>query len=323
MSSDESGASEMDDVSEWTQEWLETRAAEHGVQADELLQRIAWVFRATRDGELAEVQPRDTLAELEAEVDTLEAVLDDLREDVDALDAELDRKIQDVRERVIQVKRETDAKAPADHDHPDLEGEIDAATDAATSARSDVDAFEAAVDDLERRLDEGFDNFEDILEFLTTEVDDVGEKNTRLAQAIVSMRESIRGMAQREGRRIAADRLREQANEYGIRTADCDDCGATLDVALLTDARCPHCANTFASVEPKRGFFGSPTLEVGDRPAIEAGDAPRPGAVDLDDVISDAAGPSTGPDHRSPTAEGHTDGGETRDDAAPDTGDRA
>ena len=322
MSGDESGASGMDDVSEWTQEWLETRAAEHGVQADELLQRIAWVFRETRDGELAELQPHETLDHLESDVDTLETALDDLREDVDALDSDLDRKIQDVRERVIQVKREADSKAPTDHDHPDLERAVGDATDTATNAKSDVDALEAALDDLERRLDEGFENFEDILEYLTTEVDDVEEKNTRLARAVVSMRESVRGMTQREGRRIAADRLREQANEYGIRTADCDDCGATLDIALLTDARCPHCANTFASVEPKRGFFGSPTLEVGDRPAIEAGDAPRPDAVDLDDVLPDSTGPASGPEGGSPTAEGHTDGGESRDDTAADTGDR-
>lgn len=311
MSEDESGASEMDDVSEWTQEWLEARASEHGVHANELLQRIAWVFRATRDGELAEVQPQESLAELETEVETMATLLDVVQQDVEELDAELDRKIQDVRERVIQIKREVDSKAPADHDHPTLENELGAATDTANRAQSRVKTVEDAVENLESRLNEGFENYEDILEYLTDEVDDVAEKNTRLARAIVSMREAIQGMSQREGRRIAADRLREQANKHGIRSADCDDCGATLDVALLTDARCPHCASTFASVKPKRGFFGSPTLEVGDRPAIEAGDAPRPDAVDVTDVIANGEGDSTDPTGGSQAAQGQTDGGET------------
>lgn len=322
MSSDESGGAGMDEVSEWTQEWLEARATEHGVEADELLQRIAWVFRATRDGELAEVQPQDTLAELETAVASIESVLDDLQADVEDLDAALDRKIQDVRERVIQVKRETDAKAPADHDHPDIERQVGEAAETAKTARSQVDELAADVEDLESLVDDGFVNFEEVLEFLTTEVDDVAEKNTRLARAVVSMREAIRGMSEREGRRLAADRLREQANEHGIRSADCNDCGATLDVALLTDARCPHCASTFASVEPKRGFFGSPTLEVGDRPALESTDAPRPDSVDISDVISDPEGPATDSDSGSPTAEGHTDGGETKSGTELDPEDR-
>ncbi|MFW5965560.1 MAG: hypothetical protein ACOCP3_02285, partial [Halodesulfurarchaeum sp.] len=49
-----------------------------------------------------------------------------LEDRVNALEAELDEKIQDVRERVIQVKREADGKAPADHEHESLESLISA-----------------------------------------------------------------------------------------------------------------------------------------------------------------------------------------------------
>lgn len=290
MSDDETGDTGEPGVSEWTRAWLEERAAESGIPPDDLLARFAAAFRAAEEGEVPEVVLRADLEELEAAVTDLETSFDRLDADVAALDADLDEKIQDVRERVIQVKREADAKAPTDHSHPDLVEQLETALDAATTAEAAVEEVSASVDRLDDRLAAGFENYEEILEYLTDAIDDVEAKNTRLASAVLAMREAMQGVTARESRRIAADRLREQANTHGIRTADCEDCNATLDVALLADARCPHCASTFASVQPRRGFFGSPTLEVGERPALEAGDAPDVAGAELADMAADGDG---------------------------------
>lgn len=289
-SPDDAGA-----VSDWTREWLEARAAEQGVPPGELLKRFAAAFRAAEEGEIPDLAFGEDVETLEAELATIESDLEALSQSVDDLDSDVEAKIQDVRERVIQVKREADAKASVEHDHPELAERLTAVAESADTTKSRLDELSAALDGLETNVSEGFSNFEEILEFLRDAVDDVEEKNTRLARALISMQETVDGMAEREGRRIAADRLREQANTHGIRTADCDDCGATLDIALLTDARCPHCASTFASLEPKRGFFGAPTLEVGDRPALEAADIDEPDidALGTSGAVADGNGIST------------------------------
>lgn len=259
-------------VSEWTREWLEARAAEQGVSPGELLKRFAAAFRAAEEGDIPDLAYRDDVSAIDEELEALASELDDVERSVEELDEDVSDKIQDVRERVIQVKREVDAKAPADHTHPELAERVASVAESASETRDELAVLSKTVEELDTKVDDGFENFEEILEYLTDAVDDVEARNDQLAGAVVSMRETVRGIAEREGRQSATDRLREQANEHGIRTADCGDCGAVLDIALLTDARCPHCKSTFASVEPKRGFFGSPTLEVGDRPALEAGD---------------------------------------------------
>lgn len=284
MSEDETGPTGTDDLSEWTREWVEARAAEQGVSPGEFLKRLAAAFRAAEEGDVPDLVRRDDLTAIESELDALETELDDLARAVADLEGDVDDKITDVRDRVIQVKREVDAKAPADHDHPDLSRQATEAASRSSSAEERVADLAETLAELDASVDEGFENFREIASHLDDAVADVEEKNTRLAHAIVSMRETVRGVSEREGRRIAADRLREQANRHGIRTADCGDCDATLDVALLTDARCPHCASTFASLEPKRGFFGSATLAVGDRPALEAADVPDATDVDVPDA---------------------------------------
>jgi len=316
MSEDETGGAGADDLSDWTREWLEERAAEQDVSPGELLKRFAAAFRAAEEGEIPQLVHEDDLDAIGSELDAVETELDELAEtvadlsgDVDGVERDVEQKVQDVRERVIQVKREADAKAAADHDHPQLAREAAEAAKAATETKTRLSELADHVDTLDTQVDEGFENFEEILEYLTETVDDVEEKNTRLARAIVSMREGVQGVTEREGRRIAADRLRETANKHGIRTADCEDCGATLDVALLTDARCPHCASTFATIEPSRGFFGSPTLEVGDRPALEAGDVPGAKDIDVSGAVADGNG---GPvDVTDILADDHSTGGES------------
>ncbi|MFB6101981.1 MAG: CopG family transcriptional regulator [Haloplanus sp.] len=235
-------------------DWVERKSAERDADPEVILARAVSAYRALDAEADASTTPRDLDERLETLTDRVAAVEDDL-----------DRKIEDVRERVIQVKREADAKAASDHSHPDLEERIDAAMRAADDAATEVD-------DLDHRLERGFENYEEILEYLTDATDDLDAKVDALAGAVTDIRAELRRVSAAEHDRQAVDDLRTAANRHGERTAACADCDATVDIGLLSRPRCPHCEATYIDFEPSTGFFGSATLATGDRPALTEGD---------------------------------------------------
>ena len=200
--------------------------------------------------------------------------LSELSARLEALEEAVDADIEDVRERVIQVKREADAKAPADHEHPDLAGDLAALETAVASLEDDLDRTE-------RRLEGGFDNFEEILEELFDRTETVEADLDAIGQALQSMRETVATVARRERRRARADHLKGIATKRGVRTANCENCNATVDVALLSEAVCPTCGEPFHSLDANPGFFGTSILETGEPPALEGETVSPP---DLEEV---------------------------------------
>jgi len=192
-------------------------------------------------------------------------------ERVTALEDDVDEKIQDVRDRVLQVKREADRKAPAEHHHEEMERRVAATDERVGDIASALEDLQGRLDAVESSVDEGFENFEEILDYLTETTDDLDAKTQTLATALLDVRDGVRQLA--EGRDAAVDRLAAQANRKGVREAACGDCGASVDVALLRNPSCPHCGAAFSRVEPKSGWFGSHTLKTGDQPpALEPSD---------------------------------------------------
>lgn len=238
--------------------WLSERASDLDVDEDVLLERIVAAYRraesTVEDGdEEAPFVTGDELANRLADVE-----------------GEFDGKIEDVRERVIQVKRETDAKASGDHDHEELAARV---TEAVDVARDVEDAYESLVAELEAvadRLDAGFENYEEVLTYLRDETDALGDRTTTLATAVLAMRESVRSLAAEEARRERAEQLQREANIEGVAVADCGSCEQSVTVALLSAPVCPFCGAFFESVDPKSGWFGSHTLETGSKPALTA-----------------------------------------------------
>ncbi|WP_277555116.1 CopG family transcriptional regulator [Halobaculum limi] len=256
------------------QEWVYSRAEETGRAPQEVLARAVSVSRLL-DAEADSLPTPDTLGDTAAAPDDLTDQIADLDRRVQALDDDLDEKIDDVRSRVIQVKREADAKAEADHDHPDLQEAVDSLAsleglDAELdSLAADLDSLRTDVEALEARFEEGFDNYEEVLEYLTDTTDDHDAKLSTLARVVADLRTRVAKQEARESQRRAAEELQTEANRHGITKATCDSCGATVQLALLSVPECPHCAATFESVEPASGFLGSPSLSVGHRPALE------------------------------------------------------
>lgn len=227
-------------------DWLAEEATRRGETRDDVCRRLVTAAHSVAtDGDL-EPADRDDIVELEGKLETH-------REEFSEL-------LEDVRDRVIQVKREADGKAPADHAHPELP------TD------DDLEALRADLEGLETTVENGFDNFETILDELLGRTDDLGDRSTLLARAVVDLREQRTAIAERERSRAAADDLKLAANRLGIDAAVCEDCGSNVDVALLTEPECPHCASGFADVAEKSSLFGSPRLVTGDPPALEPGE---------------------------------------------------
>jgi len=229
------------------------RAEELGVSDEALLKRIVAAYRAA-----------------EEDADREFVTNEELREQVEDVESEFDEKIRDVRERVIQVKREADGKAPTDHDHPDVDERAAAAMEAAESAAAEAESLAGEIDSLADHVDAGFDNFEEVLSYLRDETDDLDGKATTLATAVLSVRESVGSLAAAEARRERAESLQREANLAGVENADCDACGQSVTVAQLSAPECPFCGESFEGVEAKTGWFGSHTLVTGRKPALKA-----------------------------------------------------
>lgn len=208
--------------------WLDDRAADTGFTREELVYRLLDAHR--------------TLDETDEEVRDPKAELRELGDRLAALEDDLDEKITDVRSRVIQVKRETDEKAPESHDHPEIEQQVEA----------------------------GFENYESVLEYLVEATDAHDAKLDRLGSALVEQRSRVATIEQYVETQEALATLQQEANRHGVATAACGSCGDPVQIGLLTEPSCPHCNATFEGVEPRRYFFGTHRLTVGDPPALEA-----------------------------------------------------
>jgi hypothetical protein len=251
--------------------WVEQRAEETGTSPETVLVRALTAYRFL-EGEseaLADAAPPS-----DGDVEDLASRVDDVERRLETTEEEVRAQIGDMRDRVVQVKRETDGKAPADHDHPEL-------ADGAADAEERAAATAERVDDLERRVAGGFENYEEVLTYLTDATDDLDEKASRLANAVIDVRRTLVDVESTMAARAAADDLRREANRQGETRAACGECSGTVDLGLLSAPECPHCGATFDGLEPATGFFSTATLSVGDRPALEGATDPVEDASDL------------------------------------------
>lgn len=157
-------------------------------------------------------------------------------------------KIEDVRERVIEVKREADAKAPADHDHEAIE----AVARRVKSLEDEVDALGESVAEIEAG------GTPDRLETVETDLEDVQDRLTTVAWIVRDLREAQESDT---GETVLSE-LKREAAAADIARAKCETCGDGVDISLLTEPACPHCEATVSTVEPASGFFSKPTLRA-------------------------------------------------------------
>ncbi|MGM0590093.1 MAG: CopG family transcriptional regulator [Halobacteriota archaeon] len=240
--------------------WLDEHARERDLDRGELLRRAVVVYRSLDESADALAESGGVAADETAD---LAERLENLSNRVDAVEKSFEENLVDVRRRVVQVKRETDQKAPSDHDHPDLRSTVD-------ETAADVAAVRDALDDLDRHVEAGFDNYEEIVGHLSDRADDIEDKLNRVASVVVDVRTRVRALDTAAANREAVVDLQRAANRHGEHKGTCGECGATVHVGLLDTPHCPQCDSAFEGFEPSPGFFRSATLTVGTPPALEA-----------------------------------------------------
>ncbi|QLG48311.1 zinc-ribbon domain-containing protein [Natrinema halophilum] len=253
--------------SEEITDWLTEEAARRGDSPGEMCRRLVTAAHEATDDDGFEPAAREDFAALQGELEAQHQEFTDL--------------IEDVRSRVIQVKRETDSKASADHDHPEIPSE------------AEWQAIEKDIATLETTVERGFENFETVLDDLVDETDDLAHRSTVLAQAVVRLRDWQAELAEQHRRQEAADRLQVAANQLQIRTAVCEDCDSSVDIALLTAPECPHCGSEFVEVVERSSLFGSHRLVTGEPPALE-GNGERATDATADGVFEAIEGDADG-----------------------------
>jgi len=282
-------------------EWLDERATALGVEPETVVSQLLAAYRTTSelDGEpslsdLFDVEGavEDAMQdELDAAVaaavddaldDRVEAVaqsamrerLPDITDAVEGrLDARFDTieedfqgKIEDVRERVIQLKRTADGKAAADHDHAAFD-RIDDLGDEITALNRELVEVRDEVENGLGEQSEQIDGVEDRVTDIDDRLDDVEDKLKRVAWVVSDLRDDQGG---RDAHQQAVDRIKRAAAQEGISKATCQNCGETVEIGLLTDPQCPHCDSTVSDVRPEGGIF-RPKAKLITAAQLEAG----------------------------------------------------
>lgn len=185
------------------------------------------------------------------------AVQKQLENRIDTVESEFQEKIEDVRSRVIQVKKEADSKAPSDHTHEEL-AEIAAMEETIASLEADLES-------LESEIETAVPDHGDRLDTHTEQLDQMQDRLQTIAWVVSDLRE-----AHQSGGLEAVERIKRAAAQADIERADCENCGNGVNLSLLTDPNCPHCDATVNNVEPSSGWFSSPRLLVASQ--LESGE---------------------------------------------------
>jgi flagellar motility protein MotE (MotC chaperone) len=190
--------------------------------------------------------------------ESTKAVQRQLGDRIDGVEEEFTEKLEDVRERVIQVKKEADVKAPADHTHEQLE------------AVADIDRSVATLEDelaeLRSTVEEAVPEHESKITEVDARIAEMEDRLKTVAWVVSDLRD-----AHESGKGLeAVERIKRAAAKADIERAKCENCGNKVTLALLTDPACPHCDATVTNVEPDPGWFRKPKLRVASQ--LESGD---------------------------------------------------
>lgn len=250
-------------------EWLDERAASEDVDRKELLVQLLSAYRKTASANAnADVEDeRLEIAfgdEIESELDSrfreLQSHLEaheDLTERIASLEVKLEEDVDDVRNRILQLRDAVRERAPEDHDHEAF-ADIEAIASHVESIEDDIERLDAALGGLDDRTTE-----------VETTLEEATDKLDRLARVVVGIRRTVEDDTSEL--ELALDRIKRTAAVEGIEVARCGNCEESVPISLLTEPVCPHCGFTLTDVEPGRSFFGKPTLLGTDAPALEEG----------------------------------------------------
>jgi chromosome segregation ATPase len=218
-------------------EWLSARARTLEVDREVVLLQLLSSYRAADelDDESLPIAGPDAVEEVVA--DRMATVEQRHEED-----------IEDVRGRVVQLKRELDGKASAEHDHEQFERFED--------LQAEVADVQSTVEDIEAELDSTVAEHDVMIEDIDERLSNLQERLKTVAWVVSDLRDAYES----QGGLEAVDRIKRAAAKADVDRAKCENCGEGVTIALLTDPECPHCQATVTNVEAADSWFGSPRL---------------------------------------------------------------
>jgi len=292
--------------------WLDQQAAELGVDREAVLVQLLASYRAADELDDVAVSESDIDAAVQSSVsDRLPEVADAVEQriqvpEVDALEERIDEvesdfqdKLDDVRQRVIQVKREADSKVDAERADAieqrlgDLESAVDRVDelerrldglddgDRLDDVETELDGVESRLTALQGRLDEQ-DDVDERVEGFADRLDDVQDKLKTVAWVVRDLREE----RARAGATVEA--IKREAATHDLSRARCENCGEGVEIGLLTEPSCPHCDAALGGIEPSSRMFGLGSAKLTVAAQIESG-ADEQGD-EMDDIDTEAPG---------------------------------
>lgn len=251
-------------------EWLDERAATLGMDPEALLVQLLETHRSAADLDENWIEGlEDRLEDVDARVERTDSRVDDV-------ETKLDTSVEDVRERVLQLRDAVEERAPAEHSHE----EFGALADRLEELSAAVDAVESELEAVESEA-ESIQRIDEELESNTGRIDTIEGKLDRLARTVVARNRREAAAADSE-ERLAG--IRRAANRAGALEANCESCGEPVRIGLLSEAACPHCEHEFADLETPSSvlrWFRRPTLTVDEGDGSDTGAAsetePDPG----------------------------------------------
>lgn len=261
--------------------WLGQQADKTGRSRTEILARAVMAYQVGENLDYNPLAP-EAVAAINRNPERIQQILANAEEITTAVDrlgrveTDLDEQVQDLRTRIIDVLRETESRANADHDHPDLTESLDSLETTLTHQSDRITEVSNRIDTIAGRRESAESDRSSPVE--TTK--ETEERLQELASATVKLQRQTAALEQRAERIDRVAEIKQQANQTGTQTAECGSCDRSVNISLLGTPRCPHCDATFDGVVPSSGLFGSATLSHEDRPALE-GDVPAdPSASD-------------------------------------------
>lgn len=281
-------------VSDSVEEWLSQQAAEEDISQQQLFGRLVssyWTLSEMEEllGDTSEIEHsierpsgsnsnktdsevRERLTELERTVETeaerrqslyafvemiadrlttVEETVEELSADVEGLDESLDRKHESLAEQTDELAEE-------------LEQERE-------TRASEQQMLAGEQERISARLDSEFDDLETILTYLVSRTDeleaDVSDVDSRQEEALMRLR----------WERDTLHSIKRDAADADVQSGECESCGETIDLGLLSQPYCPACENTLTGVTEERKWlvFSKIVVTTNDRsdeqPARDAG----------------------------------------------------
>lgn len=218
-------------------EWLSARARTLGVDREVVLLQLLSSYRAA-----------DELDDESLPIAGPDAVEEVVANRVAGVEQRHEEDIEDVRGRVVQLKRELDGKASAEHDHEQFEQFEDLQTEVAD--------IQSTVEDIEAELDSTVAEHDVMIEDIDERLSTLQERLKTVAWVVSDLRDAYES----QGGLEAVERIKRAAAKADVDRAKCESCGQGVNIGLLTDPECPHCQATVTNVEAADSWFGSPRL---------------------------------------------------------------